>query len=54
MNHELKLPCEDKLVFDTKEQATATALTAKWQHGTRLVVYRCKDCRLWHLSSKSS
>ncbi|HTE57773.1 MAG TPA: hypothetical protein VK694_03430 [Verrucomicrobiae bacterium] len=45
------LPCADKLAFDTKEQAEATATVTEWQHGTRVRVYHCQHCSLWHLSS---
>jgi hypothetical protein len=48
------LPCEEKLVFDTKKQAEAAATTLRWQKGTRLKVYRCRHCNLWHLSSDHS
>ena len=46
------LPCADKLAFDTKEQAEATALAADWQHGASLKAYKCKHCQLWHLATK--
>lgn len=52
-NEESNLPCADKLAFDTKEKAQSAALTATWQHGTKLQVYRCTYCRLWHLSSSA-
>lgn len=45
------LPCTDKLAFETKEAAKGAAVYAQHRHGTRLVVYKCGDCRLWHLSS---
>ena len=48
---ENKLPCEDKLAFDTKVQAEGAALAADWQHGAVLKAYICKHCGLWHLSS---
>jgi hypothetical protein len=48
------LPCADKLVFDTREQARATAVTLAWQHGTQLKAYQCSHCNLWHLSSGSA
>lgn len=47
-----KLPCAEKMVFDTKEQADSTALAADWQHGASLKSYRCRYCHLWHLSSQ--
>jgi hypothetical protein len=45
------LLCADKLAFDTKKQAEASALVADYQHGTKLKVYLCKACGLWHLAS---
>jgi hypothetical protein len=45
------LPCEGKLSFDTKKAAGASAVVAKYQHGTKLKVYLCKHCSLWHLAS---
>ncbi|MFO0781531.1 MAG: hypothetical protein U0524_01385 [Candidatus Saccharimonadales bacterium] len=45
------LPCAEKLVFDTREQAAASANVAEWQHGTKLKPYKCSHCGLWHLSS---
>lgn len=47
----LQLPCEDKLVFNSKDEAEATALAADWQHGNKLKAYQCRHCKLWHLSS---
>lgn len=47
------LPCADKLSFDTKVQAHASAVVAGWQHGVKLKVYLCKNCELWHLASNS-
>jgi len=46
------LPCADKLWFDTKSKAQAEASVLKWRHGTKLKVYKCRHCDLWHLSSK--
>lgn len=51
MNESDPLPCADKLTFDTKKEAEATALAADWQHGASLKPYRCRHCNLWHLSS---
>ncbi|HET9174593.1 MAG TPA: hypothetical protein VFN56_04955 [Candidatus Saccharimonadales bacterium] len=45
------LPCQEKLAFDTPAQAQAAATVALYQHGTRLKIYRCRYCDLWHLSS---
>lgn len=47
-----QLPCAEKLVFDTREQAEAAAVVADYQHGTQLTVYLCRYCGLWHLASK--
>ncbi|HTE22025.1 MAG TPA: hypothetical protein VK674_03210 [Candidatus Limnocylindria bacterium] len=45
------LPCADKMAFDIKEEAEASAVVAEWQHGGNLKVYQCKHCQLWHLAS---
>lgn len=45
------LLCADKLVFDTKRAAQATATTAGYQYGGKVKPYRCSYCRLWHLAS---
>lgn len=46
------LPCADKMVFDSYDQAQSTALAADWQHGASLHAYHCRHCSLWHLSSQ--
>lgn len=46
------LPCTDKLAFDTKKAADASAVVADYQHGTKLKSYMCKHCGLWHLASR--
>ncbi len=43
--------CSAKLAFETKEAAEGARIYAHYQHGTKLRVYRCKECSLWHLSS---
>ncbi len=48
---ELILPCTEKMTFDTKVQAEGVGVTAQWQHGTKLKVYKCVHCELWHLAS---
>lgn len=48
---EAALPCANKMVFDTKKDAEATAVTAEWRYGTKLKAYLCRHCSLWHLSS---
>jgi len=45
------LPCDDTLAFDTEKQARAAAQVALYQHATKLKVYVCQHCGLWHLSS---
>ena len=51
MDQEDKPECEGKMVFDSKAEAEAAALTADWQHGAILTPYLCKTCNLWHLTS---
>ena len=45
------LPCSEKLSFDTKEAAQGAATYAEHLHGSKLKVYRCKHCELWHLAT---
>lgn len=45
------LPCADKMVFETKKEAEAIALTLDWQRGRLLKVYKCQHCGLWHLTT---
>jgi hypothetical protein len=49
---EQKLPCWEKVVFDTKKEAEAAGLAADWQHGATLMAYKCRHCHLWHLATK--
>lgn len=49
-----KLNCQDKLAFDTKEQAEASAVVVKYQHGNKVKAYFCNKCQLWHLASDYS
>lgn len=51
MDERIELPCEQKMTFDTQEEAENTALAADWQHGTKLKAYQCRHCGLWHLAS---
>jgi len=44
--------CEEKMSFDTEKEARDAAIVAKHQHGGKLAVYQCRNCGLWHLSSK--
>lgn len=43
--------CEDKMSFDSKSEAENSAVVAEYQRGSKLKVYKCKDCQLWHLST---
>lgn len=43
--------CQDKMVFDTKDEAENAATVAEFQRGSNLKVYKCRECHLWHLSS---
>ena len=52
MFEEEKPKCSDKMSFDTKREAENTAVVASHQHGSKLKAYRCRNCSLWHLSSK--
>ena len=45
------LPCDDKLAFDSKKDAEATANVAHYRYGNKLRAYVCRYCGLWHLSS---
>ncbi len=54
MESDEQLPCADKLAFDTKDQAAATATASDWQYGANLTPYKCSHCGLWHLSSQPS
>jgi hypothetical protein len=51
MEEDSGLPCGDKMAFDTEKQAKAAAITLEYQHGTKLGVYKCRHCKLWHLTS---
>ena len=51
-NDKEALSCTDKLAFDTKAKADAAAAAIDWQHGAKLKSYRCRQCGLWHLTSK--
>lgn len=51
MTEEQTKTCKEKLAFETKKAANASAVVAKYQHGTKLKIYKCKTCGLWHLAS---
>jgi hypothetical protein len=44
--------CSEKMSFDTKKQAEDAARVAAHQRGSKLKAYRCRECQLWHMSSK--
>jgi hypothetical protein len=46
------LPCAEKLAFDTAKDARAAATVAEYRYGTKLKIYQCRYCGLWHLSSQ--
>lgn len=46
-----KLPCDEKMVFETQDEAENLAVAVDWQRGTQLRAYRCRYCHLWHLTS---
>jgi hypothetical protein len=49
--HPKKTKCENKMSFDSKIEAENTVTVAEYQRGSKLKVYKCRDCGLWHLSS---
>jgi hypothetical protein len=51
MTEEDVLPCADKLAFDTVQAARATATVSEHRYGSKLKVYKCRHCGLYHLSS---
>ncbi len=53
MDEAHELPCHDKIVFDTARQARDAAIVAKYQRDIQLTAYKCRYCKLWHLSSGS-
>ena len=50
---EIVLPCADKLAFDTKKAAEATANVVDYRYGSKVHAYLCGHCNLWHLASAS-
>ncbi|MCA9348332.1 hypothetical protein KC867_02890 [Candidatus Saccharibacteria bacterium] len=51
VDYEDVLPCADKLTFDTRKLAQATATTSAYQNGGSVKPYKCSYCHLWHLST---
>jgi hypothetical protein len=52
MDEPTPLKCADKLAFGSSKEAASAATVAQFQHGSRLKVYHCRICKLWHLASK--
>lgn len=46
-----ELRCKEKASYKSKKEASAAAVVAQWQHGSKLKIYLCKYCNLWHLAS---
>lgn len=53
MGNELQppVPCADKLVFASKDNATGSAVAIKHQRNLNLTPYKCRHCGLWHLAT---
>ena len=51
MPDEEKLPCSEKIAFETRVAAETTATTSEYWYGSRPHAYKCHHCHLWHLSS---
>lgn len=45
------LPCAGKLTFETPDAAQATGTVSEWRYGSKLKVYKCRYCHLYHLAS---
>jgi len=45
------LACTEKLAFATRQEAQAAATLAAHRYGSKLKVYCCAYCGMWHLSS---
>jgi len=48
------MDCDQKMSFDSEQEAQQTAIVAKHQHGSELKPYNCSKCDLWHLSSSQT
>lgn len=46
-----EMSCKDKLAFETKEAASATANVVHYRYGSKVRPYKCRHCGLWHLAS---
>lgn len=46
-----KTKCAQKLVFNSRKEAEASAVALEHQRGVKLKAYKCRHCGLWHLSS---
>ena len=47
----MDLACTDKMAFDSKAEAESASSVAEFQRGINLIVYKCKNCQLWHLAT---
>jgi hypothetical protein len=45
------LSCNEKMSFDSKSEAENTVVVVEHQRGTKLRVYKCRQCQLWHMAS---
>ncbi len=43
--------CADKIPFDSKKIAQASATIAGDKYRSRLGVYKCSHCGLWHIKT---
>lgn len=50
-DYEEILPCAEKLTFDTKKAAQASATTAGFHYAGKVKPYKCSYCNLWHLAT---
>lgn len=48
---DIALPCAEKMAFETIAAAEATGTVSEWRYGSKLKVYKCRYCHLYHLSS---
>jgi hypothetical protein len=44
--------CTEKMAFDTKKAAQDAARMAYYRHGSKLKVYKCRHCGLWHMATR--
>jgi len=51
IDDDVTLQCSGKMGFDSAGEAQNAAVVAAHQHGSKLKVYKCRKCDLWHLAS---